>query len=315
MAQYRHALPQLGADVFLTDSGLETDLLYNQGVELDAFAAFPLLTDPDGVSRLRAYYVAHAKVAVENGVGFVLEAPTWRANSDWGALLEFDASGLDAVNRQAVELLVDIRDEFADADLRFPISGCLGPRADGYHPEAAMSVAAAQAYHRPQIETLADTEADLVSALTLPHPAEAIGIARAAREVEMPVVLSFTVETDGNLPDGTPLGEAVQHVDAETEGYPAYYMINCAHPSHFAPVLESDAPWLPRIKGIRANASTRSHAELDEATDFDSGNPVTFGESYAQLRSRCPGLTVLGGCCGTDIRHIRGIARAGVLHQ
>lgn len=310
MARFRDALPQLGPDVFLTDSGLETDLLFNQGVDLPQFAAFPLLNNSEGTDRLRTYFGAHAAVAAQANVGFVLEAATWRANADWGALLGFDEQALDEVNRQAVELLVDVRHEFAGMGHAYPISGCLGPRGDAYRPDHLMTPDEAGIYHRPQIETLADTEADLVSALTLTYSAEAVGIALAARDTGMPVVLSFTVETDGTLADGTTLADAIRLVDAATETYPAYYMIHCAHPSHFATVLDGDDTWTARIRGVRANASSKSHAELDDATELDSGDPVSFGRDYAELRSHFPHLTVLGGCCGTDLRHIQQVATA-----
>ena len=310
MPRSREALPQLGSDVFLTDSGLETDLLFNQGVDLPEFAAFPLLSDAEGRRLLRRYFDTHAAVAVEADAGFVLEAPTWRASEKWGALLGYDAPALDEINRMAVDMLVDVRAAFSDADHPYPISGQLGPRDDGYRPDLQMTADEAADYHRPQIQTFADTQADLVTALTLTHPAEAIGIAESAREAEMPVVLSFTLETDGTLPDGTTLADAITSVDEATAAYPAYYMINCAHPSHFASVLEPDTTWMARIRGIRANASSRSHAELDSATELDSGDPVAFGRDYAELRSRFPRLTVLGGCCGSDVRHIEQVASA-----
>ena len=311
MTGYRDALPQLGPETFLTDSGIETDLIFNKGVDLPEFASFPLLDDDDGVELLRAYYRSHAAVAMDAGVGFVLESATWRANADWGARLGYDATELDRVNRRAVDLLVEIRDEIAGGSAGpVPISGCLGPRGDAYRPESLMTAAEAADYHRAQIETLAGTEADQVTAMTLTYADEAIGIAGAARDARMPVVPSFTVETDGRLPDGTSLADAVVAVDDATGGYPAYYMVNCAHPSHFAAVLEPGSTWTARIRGVRANASRLSHAELDEATELDSGDPVAFGLDYADLRARVPSITVLGGCCGTDLRHIRQVAIA-----
>jgi homocysteine S-methyltransferase len=300
----------MAPEIFLTDSGLETDLVFNQGVDLPEFAAFPLLQDSDGARRLKTYFDAHAAIATEAGVGFVLETVTWRANADWGALLGYGSEALDEVNRMAVDLLVDVRTTHSDEGHPYAISGCLGPRGDAYRPGSFMTADEAADYHRPQIETFAATEADLVSALTLTYAAEGTGIALAARDAEMPVVLSFTVETDGRLPDGSGLGEAISAVDAATDGYPSYFMVNCAHPTHFADVLDPDAPWMPRIRGIRSNASSRSHAELDEATELDAGDPVAFGREYADLRSRFPDLTVLGGCCGTDVRHIQQIAAA-----
>jgi homocysteine S-methyltransferase len=308
MTQYRDALPQLGREVFLTDSGLETELIHNQGVDLQQFAAFPLLDDAEGIRRLRSYFTAHAAIAAQADVGFVLEAATWRANADWAALLGYDTEALDRVNRKAIDMLLDVRADWAATNRPYPISGCLGPRDDGYAPGTLMTAEAARVYHRQQIATFADTPADLVTAMTLAYPVEAIGITLAARDVEMPVVVSFTVETDGNLPDGSTLAAAIQAVDEATDAYPAYYMINCAHPSHFAAVLDPNARWTDRIRAVRANASRKSHAELDEVTELDSGDPIAFGREYGDLRSHFPQLTILGGCCGTDVRHIEQIA-------
>ena len=308
MTQYRDALPQLSPELFLTDSGLETELIYHQGVDLQQFAAFPLLDDAAGMRMLRSYFAGHAAIAARADVGFLLESVTWRANADWGALLGYSTDALDQVNRKAIDLLVEVRAEWAVTGRLYPISGCVGPRDDGYAPAKLMTAEAARAYHRPQISTFADTQADLITAMTLAYPGEAIGIAQAARDVEMPVVLSFTLETDGKLPDGSTLAAAIQIVDDATDAYPAYYMINCAHPSHFAPILDPNAQWTGRIRALRANGSSKSHAELDEATDLDSGNPIAFGREHAALRSRFPHLTILGGCCGTDLRHIEQIA-------
>jgi len=305
---HRDALPQLDRELYLTDSGLETDLIYNQDVDLPQFAAFPLLDDGEGTRRLRSYFASHVAIAAQADVGFVFESVTWRASADWGALLGYDTDALDRVNRKAIDLPVEVRAEWESSHRPYPISGCLGPRDDGYAPGTLMTAQAAHAYHRPQIATFADTPADLVTAMTLTYPDEAIGIAWAARDVEIPLVLSFTLETDGNLPDGSTLAAAVQTVDDATDAYPAYYMINCAHPSHFDQVMYSNAPWTDRIRAVRANASRKSHAELDAATELDPGDPVAFGRDYADLRSRAPQLTILGGCCGTDRRHIEQIA-------
>ncbi|HJS18167.1 MAG TPA: homocysteine S-methyltransferase family protein, partial [Anaerolineales bacterium] len=164
-------------------------------------------------------------------------------------------------------------------------------------------------YHREQIETFAASSADLVTAITMNYVEEAIGIARAAQKANIPVVISFTVETNGNLPTGQTLKSAVEQVEAATAGYPAYYMINCAHPTHFEHVLSEGGAWLGRLRGLRANASQRSHAELNEAPDLDEGNPVELGKQYARLKQRLPYLNVMGGCCGTDHRHLEQIAQ------
>ncbi|MDX8031760.1 homocysteine S-methyltransferase family protein [Lentzea sp. BCCO 10_0856] len=300
-------LPQLSADLFLTDGGIETTLVFDDGVDLPDFAAFPLLDDPDGRSLLTRYFDRYAGIAERDGVGIVLETVTWRANPDWGARSGYDLERLAAVDRAAVDLLLDVRRRFAATVV---ISGCVGPRHDGYHPETVMSREEARAYHAHQISAFADTNADLVSALTMTNVPEATGITDAAREAEVPVVISFTLETDGRLPTGVPLGAAIEAVDRDTGGYPAYYMVNCVHPTHIAPALDPAAPWIGRVRGIRANASKLSHAELDEAEVLDRGDPGELAADCRSLNSRFPQLTVLGGCCGTDHRHIEAISAA-----
>jgi S-methylmethionine-dependent homocysteine/selenocysteine methylase len=312
MAKYRDRLPQLAGDIFLTDGGIETTLIFHEGLALPHFAAFVLLRDGVGHASLNRYFRTYAALARKYDVGFILESATWRANADWGPRLGYSADELDAANREAIALLREIRDEYEAPGVPMVISGCIGPRGDGYVPSAAMSAEEAQRYHRAQIATFAQTEADMVTALTMNHADEAIGIARAAQASGMPVAISFTVETDGRLPTGQTLREAVARVDDATRGAPAYYMINCAHPSHFAASLAANEPWSGRIRGVRANASIKSHAELDESAELDDGDPVAFGRQHRALRERLPGLSVLGGCCGTDLRHVEEICRACV---
>jgi S-methylmethionine-dependent homocysteine/selenocysteine methylase len=299
-------LPQLNAPLFLTDGGAETTLIFDDGIDLPDFAAFPLLGDPDGHAALTRYFERYAGIAERDGTGIVLETATWRANADWAARLGYDDERLEAANRKAVDLLLDVRQRFA---IPVVISGCVGPRGDAYRPESIMTREEARDYHSPQIRTFADTPADLVTAMTLTNVPEATGIVDAAREASAHVVISFTVETDGRLPSGETLGDAIEAVDRDTNGYPAYYMVNCAHPTHIAPALDPDAEWTKRLRGIRANASKLSHAELDEAEALDRGDPEELADDYRKLRERFPRLTVLGGCCGTDHHHIDAISR------
>lgn len=308
MPQHRHALPQLNDQTVLTDGGLETVLLFKKGFELPDFCAFPLLRTEEGRAALAEYLVDYLAIARRHGVTLLLESNTWRAHSDWVARLGFHESDAADLNREAIDLLVTARE--ANPDVQTVISGCIGPRGDGYVPTSAMTADQAHGYHRPQVETLARSEADLISALTFNYVEEATGLARAAGEAEIPCAISFTVETDGRLPTGQPLGEAIEQCDASCPTPPAYYMINCAHPKHFAHLLEGDAPWLSRVGGIRANASTKSHAELDEMTELDEGDPADLGERIGGLRRKMPSLNVLGGCCGTDHRHVASIAAA-----
>ena len=298
-------LPQLDDDLFLTDGGMETWLVHERGFELPQFASFTLLDDPHGVDALRAYFVPYVELARANGLGLVLDAPTWRASSHWGGLLGYDAAQLADANRRAVALVENVRKEASD--VRIVIGGCVGPCDDAYAPSDQIGAEEAFAYHRPQIETFAGTAADLVNALTLTYSAEAIGIARAANTVGLPVAISFTVETDGRLPGGETLGDAIAAVDAAAPV--DYFMVNCAHPTHFAGVL-ADGDWRERVWGVRANASMKSHAELDEAEELDAGDPQELASHYPGLRERLPNLRVAGGCCGTDDRHIAAICAA-----
>ncbi len=309
MALHRKALPQLGAELFLTDGGIETDLIFNDGADLPLFAAFTLLKTAEGTGLLRRYFERYAAIATRFGRGFILESPTWRASREWGEKLGYDEGALRRANREAIALMALVRDGAA-AQKPIVISGCIGPRGDGYDPGALMTIREAEDYHSFQAAIFADSEADMIAAVTMTNIAEATGISRAAAAAGMPVAISFTVETDGCLPTGEPLGDAVMEVDFESPVPPAYYMINCAHPTHFEHLLRADEPWLGRLKGLRVNASKASHAELNEAPELDAGNPVELAQENAALRRLLPGLTVLGGCCGTDARHIEEMAKA-----
>lgn len=308
MATYRSALPQLDGALLLTDGGLETTLVFHDGLDLPQFAAFDLLKDDGGTERLRRYYDLYATIAREHGLGLLLESPTWRASTVWAHALGYTLDALDARNREAIALMAAVRDDNAGAIDPIVISGCIGPQDDGYHPTTLLTADAAAGYHARQVEVFAQTEADLVTATTMTYTAEAIGITRAARAVGLPAVISFTVETDGRLPSGQPLGAAITEVDRATDAGPAYYMVNCAHPTHFVSVLDTGAEWCARIGGLRANASRRSHAELDGSDVLDDGDPEKFGREHAALLHLVPSLSVLGGCCGTDERHVRAIA-------
>jgi len=298
---YRKGLPQLDGGLFITDGGIETSLIFNDGLALPDFAAFHLLKGEKGIAALHRYFGAYAGIAARWHAGLILESPTWRTSADWGERLGYSRRELIEANRGAIRLLEGFRKTGT------VISGCVGPRGDGYQPTHVMSAEQARDYHREQIETFAGTAADMVSAITMNYAEEAIGIAQAAKDAGMPAAISFTVETDGRLPTGQPLGEAIEQVDAETRSYPSYYMLNCAHPQHFEKVLRG--PWTARIRGLRANASRKSHAELNESAELDIGNPAELGGQYAELRQHLlPRLNVMGGCCGTDHRHVESIA-------
>jgi len=322
--RYRKRLPQLGGRLFLADAGLETMLSFQQGVDLPCFASFVLLREERGRAALRRYFDRFVGLALAHHTGLVLETPTWRANPDWGRALGYNEVDLAEANREAVALVAAVRAACeapvprgegrtrarpAASAIPIVISGNIGPRGDGYRVGQRMGAAEAHDYHLAQIATFAATEADMVAAFTIGYPDEAIGIVDAAAACDMPVAISFTLELDGRLPSGEPLGEAIDRTDAETGAYAAYYMINCAHPSHIAPALADGGAWRSRIRGLRANASRRSHAELDESTELDDGDPQALGDDYLALLPLLPRMNVVGGCCGTDERHVDAIVR------
>jgi homocysteine S-methyltransferase len=304
MSKYRRSLPQLGSRLFLTDGGLETTLIFSNGMDLPHFASFDLLRTAEGRATLRDYFLPYIETARNAGLGFILEAPTWRANPEWAAKLGYSRDALAAVNREAIDLMAELRSDYETRETPMVISGNIGPRGDGYVAGTEMSAEAAAEYHDDQVGVFAASEADMVAAFTMTNVNEALGVVMAAQRHRMPVAISFTVETDGRLPSGHSLEEAIATVDAVTGNGPAYYMINCAHPAHFEGPLGSGANWTRRIRGIRANASKRSHAELDSAPDLDAGDPVELGGQYRDLLRAFPQMRVLGGCCGTDHRHV-----------
>lgn len=287
---------------WVTDGGIETDLIFHHGAELPEFAAYPLVWSEHGRALLRGYYEGYATIAAAAGAGLRLEAPTWRANPDWGALLGHDRQRLADANRQAVELLHGFADEWGDRLSDVVVTGMVGPRGDGYAPGPAVDPDEAADYHAPQVRAFAQAGARGVCALTLTDAGEAAGVVRAADHSRLPVVIGFTVETDGRLPNGTTLAEAIGQVDAAAP--PSYFTVNCAHPTHVLPALDEPGEWIDRVRGLRCNASTMTHAELDEAATLDEGDLGALVAAHRELEARLPALEVVGGCCGTDARHV-----------
>jgi len=302
------SLPFLDGAAFVTDGGIETTLVFLEGIDLPQFAAYTLLRTAEGRQSLEDYFVGYADLGRRHTVGIVLDTPTWRASTDWGRVLGDDQAALDWANTQAVALLLDVRARYETPESPIVISGAIGPRGDGYVAGEEMTASAAAAYHGRQALQLGQAGVDVITALTMTNSNEAIGIADAARAAAVACAVAFTVEVDGRLPNGETLGDAIRAVDAATSGSVAYFMINCAHPSHFEATIDVDEAWVRRLRGIRSNASMASHAELNEADTLDPGDPVELGEHLWRLHDRHEHLTLLGGCCGTDERHIDAIA-------
>jgi len=311
---YRTALPQLSGGLFLADGGIETDLIFNRGVEIPEFAAHTLLPNPASREQIANYFRPFLALAGRYGTGFILDSQTWKAHLHWADSLQATEAELRKANHDSVAFISGIREAFADQAEPIVLNGIIGPTSDAYAPEGLMSADQARRYHARQIGWLAETTVDMVTATTFPHVDEASGFVQAAREAEMPAVVSFTVEIDGRLPTGVPLADAVRRVDDETDGAAAYFMVNCAHPEHFFHVLDN-SDWARRIRGLRCNASRLSHAELDACEVLDDGEPSEFGSHYQAILQRLPWINVLGGCCGSDLRHVTEIVRRIAVKQ
>lgn len=307
MTSFRTALPQLDGALYLTDAGIETDLIFNHGIEIREFAAHTLLADPDGRESVANYLRGFLRLARDTGSGFVLDSQTWKAHLHWAEDLRASEAELAEANRDAIAFIAGIRAEFVDNPAPIVLNGLIGPRGDAYAPDAVVAADEAQEYHATQLGWLADTEVDMVTAMTFTQSDEAIGVVRAAGAVGLPIVVSFTVETNGSLPTGEPLRQALDAVDTATDAAAAYFMVNCAHPDHFRNVVTGDE-WTRRIRGVRCNASRKSHAELDEAEVLDAGDINELADGYDDLVQSMPWLNVFGGCCGSDLRHVTEIA-------
>lgn len=303
----QNLLPQQKDKTFITDGGLETTALFKDGIELPGFSSIHLMRSERGLQYLKDYFLDYVKLAKSHNVGLILETPTWRSSSGWADVVDLKPEELVRLTEESARFLDKIKQKYSTEETPMVVAGCLGPRGDGYKVGKEMSVEEAAKYHRPHIQALKNGGADFISALTMTYPNEAFGVIQASRELNIPVVISFTVETDGKLPNGDDYLKTIEHMDRQTDNYVSYFMINCAHPTHFDHILQTDSPVKNRIGGVRANASCKSHEELDNSTELDEGNPKELGRQIVDMQKTLPNLKVLGGCCGTDIRHIRQI--------
>jgi len=294
---------------YLTDGGMETTLMFEYGIDLPHFAAFPLVETAKGREALRKHFSSYMKIAAHYGLNYLLDVPTWRANSEWGYRLGYSNTELAEMNRRSVAMSRSFIESEWTGTGHILLNGQIGPRGDGYVPGKTMSTHEAQAYHVRQIRTLGDEAVDLVTGQTLNYTEEAIGIVNAAREAGVVAGISFTVETDGRLPSGEPLREAIERTDASTDAYALLFMVNCAHPTHFNHVLQSDGEWKDRLIGLRANASTKSHAELNESETLDQGDRQLLSEGFLELQDLMPAWQIFGGCCGTNYTHMEAVCK------
>jgi len=289
---------------FLTDGGFETWMFFVEGFEAPEFAALVLMDDDSAREKMRHYFDRFLTLAENAGTGFVLDTNTWRGCVEWAPKIGLSDIDILRLTKDAVRFAHDIRAAWSMRVDPIIVNGVVGPAGDGYVADGAPDAEQAETSHLPQMQVFAAEGVDMISALTMTNSPEAIGIARAAARHGLPSVISFTVETDGRLPTGETLAEAIAATDEATDEAPLYYMVNCAHPDHFQGALSANEPWISRIGGLRANASRMSHAELDVAEALDDGDPEEFGHLHADISANLPGLRVIGGCCGSDHRHV-----------
>lgn len=277
-------------------------------VELDPHIAHAgLIYDHDGRIVIEKIYRQYACIAHDCGLPAILLTPTWRASRE---RLERSGFGAVNVNGDCFRFLSAIREEYGEFAGNVFIGGLMGCRGDAYRPEEALESVEACTYHRPQAEELAGAGVDFLLASTLPALSEALGMAMAMAMASpgMPYMLSFVVRPNGTLLDGTPLVEAVSVIDSSVDPPPQGYMVNCVHPSVFRSAVTGrencPLPVRKRIIGLQANTSVKSPEELEGLAELDSEDPALFGAMMADLH-RDMGIKILGGCCGTDDRHIR----------
>lgn len=310
MAKVKTKIPATGGRTFLTEGGIETHMQYKKGYELKHFCLFDLMNNSQAIADLRAYHVRIIEVALKHKVGAVLDGVHYRSSRDWGELLGYSPAGLADIVVQGIEFYRDLAREFETDDSPMPVSGVVGPRGDAYAVGRTMTVHEAEDYHAEQIATMKKAGADFITALTFSQVDEAIGLVRAAQGLDIPVVVSFTLGSDGKLKTGPGIGNAIQAIDTATDDGPAYYMINCTHPVDFAPAFDDPGDWTQRLAGIRPNASSLDHGMLCQLGHLEEGDPDELAQQMAEMANRFPHLSVWGGCCGTDYHHIDKIASA-----
>lgn len=304
-------LPPMGSgEIFLTEGGSETEILYRHGFELPEFAMFPLLDDPRAAAAMRAMFCAQLDVAAEFGLSFLLSGLDYRASPDWGAKLGYSPAALAEANLAAIGFLREIAEGYHGQIPQLLIGGILGPRGDAYGLNRDITTESAEDYHAVQLETLKAAEVDFACALTFNNAPEAIGAARAASKIGVPLSISLTLDSTHRLKSGPSLAEAIAEIDAEAgEHAPDFYLLNCSHPLEYEPAIEP-GDWIARLRGVRPNASKMEKLALCKLGHLEAGDPVELGRQVRDLSERHPHMDVFGGCCGTGDRHLREIAKA-----
>lgn len=291
-------------DIIITDGGLETTLIYKYNIELPYFSCINLLKTDSGRNIIYNCLLNYVNISEKYNVNIIIETPTWRCSKKWSKLLNCENSDIEKINREAVNIVKSIKKN----NKKIIISGNIGPIDDGYVISNKLTIEELKEYHSEQIYILANENVDIISAFTINYVEEAIGITLVCKDINIPLVISFTLNIDGKLPSGMTLEDSIKYIDKYTNYYPMYYMINCAHPKHFISLFkDNNSDWIKRIKGIRSNASDKSHEELNNSKKLDIGNIVELSNYCKNIRKENKHINIFGGCCGTDENHVEEI--------
>lgn len=304
-------LPPMGSgEIFLTEGGSETEIMYRHGFELPEFAMFPLLDNPKAVSAMHGIFSKQLDVAAEFGLSFLLSGLDYRASPDWGAKLGYSPTALAEANTAAIDFLRDVAKGYEGQVPRLLFGGILGPRGDAYGLNREITADVAEEYHAVQLETLKLAGVDFACAMTFNNIPESVGAARAAAKIGVPLSVSLTLDSTHRLKSGPSLADAITEIDAQTgNDAPDFYLLNCSHPLEYEPALETE-DWINRLRGVRPNASKMEKIALCKLGHIEEGNPVELGSQLRSLSERYPHMDIFGGCCGTGHSHLREIAKA-----
>ena len=300
--------PQEEGRFYLTEGGTETELMYKHGFELPHFAMFPLLDNPEAVSKMREMFRSYLDVAAKHEFCALMGGLDYRASPDWGELLGYSPAGLSDANLQSIEFLRDVAGEYSSDIPEILFQGLIGPRGDAYERNETITENEAEDYHAVQLETLKKADVDLALAITFNNIPESVGVARAAAEIGIPLAISLTLDSSSKLRSGPSLAEAITTIDKEPDQSPEYYLINCSHPVEYEPAIEP-GEWIERIRGVRPNASKMEKIALCKIGHLEDGDPEELGTLCGDLARRYPHMDIWGGCCGTWDKHLDEIAR------
>jgi homocysteine S-methyltransferase len=301
--------PQRDGVFYLTEGGQETEILYRHGHDLPEFAMYPLLDDPAALADLKAMYGKVLDVAAEHGFAVMISGLDYRGSPDWGERLGYSRDGLADALERSIAFLRDVARPYRGQIAEILIGGQVGPRGDAYSLNRTITADEAEDYHSFQLGVLRRSEVDFVWAATFNNVPEAVGVARAAARIGVPLGIAFTLDGNHRLKSGPSLKEAIERVDAEAgEARPDFYGINCSHPLEFEPALEP-GDWIRRLRCLRPNASAKDKIDLCKIGHLEDGDPADLGLRIGSLARRYPHMDIFGGCCGTWAPHLDEIAR------